>query len=90
MSEYDADRNGSDRSESDSKRNKDGPSETKFESAKKAFNSAIEKLSQSTHQKSPVMRYGCNEYMTKVAKIREPKSYVEAAHDANWQTTIEE
>ena len=28
--------------------------------------------------------------MTRVAEVREPESYVEAAKDANWRATIEE
>jgi hypothetical protein len=28
--------------------------------------------------------------MTRVAEIREPKSYEEAAEDANWRTAMEE
>ena len=43
------------------------------------------------------MRFGYNEYMahhfaymTRVAEVREPESYVEAAKDANWHATMEE
>ena len=44
-----------------------------------------------------MMRYGYNEYsahhyayMTKVAEVREPESYAEAAKDANWRAAMEE
>ena len=30
------------------------------------------------------------EYMTKVAEVREPKSYAEVANDANWRAAMEE
>ena len=43
------------------------------------------------------MRLGYNEYMahhyaymTRVAEVREPESYAEAAKDANWHATMEE
>ena len=29
-------------------------------------------------------------YMTRVAEVREPESYAEAAKDANWRATMEE
>ena len=29
-------------------------------------------------------------YMTRVAEVREPETYVDAAKDANWRATIEE
>ena len=29
-------------------------------------------------------------YMTRVAEVREPESYVEAAKDANWHAAMEE
>jgi hypothetical protein len=47
--------------------------------------------------KKPVERFGYNEYMTHhyaymthVAEVREPESYVEAAGDANWRAAMEE
>ena len=36
------------------------------------------------------MRFSYNEYMTRVAEVREPESYAEAAKDANWRATMEE
>ena len=43
------------------------------------------------------MRFGYNEYvahyyayMTRVAEVREPESYIEAAKDANWHAAMEE
>ena len=43
------------------------------------------------------MRFGYNEYMahhyacmTRVAEVREPERYTEAAKDANWHATMEE
>ena len=43
------------------------------------------------------MRFGYNEYMahhyaymTRVAEVREPESYAEAAKDANWRAAMEE
>ena len=90
MSDYDTGRDRTERSESDSKKNKEEPSKMKFESAKRALRSANEKLCQSTRQKNPVVRYRYNEYMahhyayiTLVVEVREPESYVEAAKDAN-------
>ena len=58
---------------------------------------ANRELRRSTHQKNPVKRYGYNEYMAhhyaymvKLAAVREPKSYAEAARDLNWQQATEE
>ena len=36
------------------------------------------------------MRFGCNAYMTRVAEVREPERYVEAAKDANWRAAMED
>ena len=76
MSEYDTDQDDSDRSESDSKKNKDGPSEMKSESANRALKSAEQKLRRSTRQKNPMMQFGYNKYMaqhyaymTRVAEV---------------------
>ena len=51
----------------------------------------------STRQKNLVVRFGYNEYMadyyaymTRVAELREPESYAEAAKDATFRTTMEE
>ena len=45
----------------------------------------------------PVVRFGYDEYMahnyaymTRVAEVREPESYAEAAKDANWRAAMEE
>ena len=54
--------------------------------AKKALISANEKLRRSTREKNPVSRFGYNDYMAyhyafmmKVAIIRDPKTFSEAA-----------
>ena len=69
----------------------------KFASTEKASTSANERLRRSTHQKNPVMRFRYNEYMaqhyaymTRVAEVREPESYAEAAKDAKWHAAMEE
>ena len=36
------------------------------------------------------MRFGYNEYMTRVVEVREPESYANAAKDANWCVVMEE
>ena len=78
------------RSESDSDKEDGRSSATKTELAKKGPTSGNNKLRRSTRQKNPLKRYGYNEYMThhyaymtKVAEVREPESYAEAAKDAN-------
>ena len=95
--DYGTDRNKSDRPESDSEDSGDGSSRAKFALAEKASTSANEKLRRSTHQKNPIIRFGYNEYwahhyayMTRVAEVREPESYVEAAKDANWRAAMAE
>ena len=62
-----------------------------------ASTSANEQLCRSTRRKNPVVRFGYNEYMahhyaymTRVAEVREPKSYAEAAKDTNWRAAMEE
>ena len=69
----------------------------KSTSTEKALTSANEKLRRSTHQKSPVVRFGYNEYMTHhymymtcVAEVHEPESYAEAAKEASWRAAMEE
>ena len=59
------------------------------ETAKRALKSTNQRLHQSTSHKNHVFKYRYNEYMahhyaymTKVAKICEPKSYAKAAKDA--------
>ena len=54
-------------------------------------------LCQSTRLKNPIKRYEYNDnmahhyaYMTRVAEVREPESYVEAAKDGNWHAVLEE
>ena len=91
------DRNESDRRESDSEGTGDGSSKMKSASTEKASTSANERLRRSTRQKNRVVRFGYNEYMahhyaymTRVAEVREPESYAEAAKDANWRTAMEE
>jgi hypothetical protein len=61
----------------------------------KASTSRNERLRRSTRTRNPVVRFGYNEYMAhhyayiaRVAEVREPKSYEEAAEDANWRTAI--
>jgi hypothetical protein len=51
----------------------------------------------STRTKKPVEQFGYNQYiahhyayMTRVAEVREPESYAEAAVDANWRAAMEE
>ena len=90
VSDSGTDRNVSDRHESDSEGADDGSSKVKSVSTEKASTSANERLRRSTRQKNPVVRFGYNEYMahhyaymTPVAEVREPESYVEAAKDAN-------
>ena len=87
VSDSDTDRNESDRRESDSEGTDDGSSKT----------SANERLCRSSCQKNPVVRFGYNEYMehhyaymTCVAEVCEPETYVEAAKEANWHATMEE
>ena len=58
MSGYETDRNQSDRQESDSEKNYDGPSRAKSVSAKKASTLANEQLPRSTCQKNPIVRFG--------------------------------
>jgi hypothetical protein len=55
------------------------------------------RLRRSTRMKRPVERFEYNEYMahhyaymTRVAEVREPESYAEAAEDANWCVAMEE
>ena len=76
-------RNESDRRESDSEGTGDGSSKVKSVSTEKASTSANERLRRSTRQKNPVVRFGYNEYvahhyayMTRVAEVREPESYI--------------
>ena len=76
----------SDQSESDNVLGSDdGPSKVRTDLAKRAIKTTNEKLRQSTHQKTPVICYGYNEYMVhhyaymmKVASIRELESFAEA------------
>ena len=86
---------GMDRNESDSEDSGDGSSKKKSTSAEKASISAKERVRRSTRKKNPVVRFGYNEdmahhyaYMTRVAEVREPESYAEAAKDANWRAAV--
>ena len=97
MSDSSTDKNESDRCESDSEGTGDGSSKVKTASTEKASTSANERLRRSTRQKNPVVRFGYNEYMahhyaymTRVAEVREPESYVEATKDANWRAAMDE
>ena len=97
MSEYGTERDESDRSESNSEKNEEGPSKAKSMSAKRASTSANEQLRRFTRQKNPVVRFEYNEYMAHhyaymmhVAEVREPQSYAEVANDANWRAAIED
>ena len=62
----------------------------KSASTEKASTSANETLRRSTRQKNPVVRFGYNEYMTRVAEVCELESNAEAAKDANWRAAMEE
>ena len=97
VSDSGTDKDESDRSESDSEGIGDGSSKVKSVSFEKASTSANERLRRSTRQKNPVVQFGYNEYiahhyayMTRVAEVREPESYAEAAKDANWRAVMEE
>ena len=97
MSDSGTDTNESNQRESDSEGTGDGSSKVKSASTEKASTSANVRLRRSTRQKNPVMRFGYNEYMahhyaymTRVAEVREPESYAEAAMDANWRAAMEE
>ena len=97
MSDSGTDRNESDRRELDSEGTSDRSSKPKSASTEKASTSANVRLRRSTRQKNPVVRFGYNEYMahhyvymTRVAEVREPEGYAEAAKDANWRAAMEE
>ena len=97
VSDSDTKRNESDRRESDSEASRDESSGEKSASAEKTSTSGNERLRRSTRPKNPVVRFGYNEYMahhyaymTRVAEVREPESYAEAANDANWHAAMEE
>ena len=69
----------------------------KSASTEKVSTSANERLRRSNRQKNPIVRFGYNEYMahhyaymTRVAEVREPEHYAEAAKDANWCAAMEE
>ena len=88
--EYDTDKEESEWSKFDTRKNENRNLETKSESAKRALKSVNQKLRRFTRQNNPMMRYNSNEYMahhyvymTKVVEMREPESYVEAAKDKN-------
>ena len=64
---------------------------------KKALESANEKLRRSTREKNPVSRFGYDEYMAyhyafmmKVAIVREPETFSEAAKDPRWIEAMNE
>ena len=97
MPEFETGNDEPDRCASDSDKEKGGSSATKTEPAKKGLKSGNGELRRSSRQKDPVIRYGYNEYMahhyaymTKVAEVREPESYAEAAKDAKWRAAMEE
>ena len=86
MLEYDTDIGASDQGESNTNHSEKDPQELRSDATKKALKSVNEKLRQSTHHKNPVIQYGYSEYMvhhyaymSKVAKVHELKSYVEAS-----------
>ena len=65
--------------------------------AKKALIFANEKLRRSTREKNPVSRFGYNDYMAyhyafmmKVATVREPETFSEAAKDPRWIEAMNE
>ena len=65
--------------------------------AKKALISANEKLRRSTREKNPVSRFGYNDYMAyhyafmmKMATVREPETFSEAAKDPRWIEAMNE
>ena len=57
---------------------------------------ANDQLRRSTCQKNPVVQFEYEymayhyAYMNRVAEVREPESYAEAAKDTNWRATMEE
>ena len=64
---------------------------------KKALESANEKLRRSAREKNPVSRFGYDEYMAyhyafmmKVATVREPETFSEAAKDPRWIEAMNE
>ena len=72
-------------------------SRAKSASAEKASTWANEQLRRSTRKKNSVVWFGYDEYMahhyaymTRVAEVREPKSYAEAAKDANCHVPMDE
>ena len=97
MSDSGTDRRESDRRESNFEEGDDGSSKEKSASANEASTSSNDRLRRSTRPKNLVLRFLYNEYMahhyaymTRVAEVREPESYTEAAKDANWCATMEE
>ena len=65
--------------------------------AKKALESANEKLRRSTREKNPVNRFGYNDYMAyhyaymmKVTSVREPETLSEAVKDPRWIAAMNE
>ena len=65
--------------------------------AKKALESANEKLCRSSREKNPVRRFGYNDYMPyhyaymiKVTSVREPETLSEAAKDPRWVAAMSE
>ena len=68
------------------------PTSRRAMTAEKDSKSANEKLHRSTHQRNPNVRFAYTEYMaqpyaymTRVAEVREPDSYAEAAKHTNWR-----
>ena len=97
VSDADTKKNESDRRESDSEASHDESSGEKSAPAEKTSTSGNERLRRSARTKNPVVRFGYNEYMahhyaymTRVAEVREPESYAEAAKDAHWRAAMEE
>ena len=89
VSDYGTDRNESYRRESDSEGTGDGSSKVKSASTEKASTLANVKLRRSTRRYNEYMAHHYA-YMTRVAELREPESYAEAAKDATFRTTMEE
>jgi hypothetical protein len=92
VSDSDTQRNESHQSESDFEAQGGGTSGEKSALVEKTTTSGNARLRRSTRTKKPVERFGYNEYMahhyaymTRVAEVREPESYAEAAEDANWR-----
>jgi hypothetical protein len=97
VSDADTQRDESRRREADSEAQCAGTSGEKSRSVERTVTSGNGKLRRFTRTRKPVEQFGYNEYMahhyaymTRVAEVREPESYAEAAEDANWRAAMEE